>query len=112
MLFENEIIDYFRKHGIFQGEELYLDIPTALKFLTVCEENDLAIMGIECFQYNGGKIKPVLDQIADYSSAEAANWEEFRNLCNNSCKAFIYSLLTEDALVVNFTVLSQKEWWR
>ena len=110
MLSENEIIEHFRKNGIFQGGELYLATPAALKFLTNCEENDLAVIGVEGFQYHCGKVKPLLDQIADYSSAKASRWEEFRDVCNTSCKAFIFGLPQEEELVVNFTVLSQEEW--
>ena len=112
MLSENEIIAHFRQNGVFQGGELYLEIPTALKFLTRCDENDLAVIGVEGFQYRCGKVKPLLDQIADYSSAKASRWEEFRDICNQSCKDFIFGLPQEEGLVVNFIILSQEEWWK
>jgi hypothetical protein len=113
MLSETEIIDYFRKHGIFQDDgELYLRVPIALKFVEVCQENELAIIGFEGFFYDdeGRTIEPLLDQIADFSTVKATHWEEFKNLCNKYSKKLIRGLSQKEGIVVNFTVLSQAEW--
>ena len=115
MLSEDEIIDRFREHGIFQnGGELYLRVPMALKFVEVCRGNDLAIIGFEGFSYDDdeGTIEPLFDQIADFSAVKASNWEKFRNLCNKYCKDIICGLSQKEGMVVNFTVLSQAEWWK
>lgn len=113
MLSETEIIDRFREHGIFQeGDELYLRAPMALKFVEVCQENELAVIGFEGFFYDDDEetIEPLLDQIADFSTVKAAHWEEFRNLCNTYSKKLIRGLSQKEGIVVNFTVLSQAEW--
>ncbi|MBI1928512.1 hypothetical protein HYR99_30250 [Candidatus Poribacteria bacterium] len=112
MLSETEIIDRFRQHGIFQDDgELYLRVPIALKFVEVCQENELAIIGFEGFYYDDEKetIEPLFDQIADFSALKASSWEEFRNLCNKYSKELIRELSPQERIVINFTVLSQAE---
>jgi hypothetical protein len=53
MLSEDEIINQFRKHGMTRGAgSLYLKVPTAFDFLAMCQENNLAIIGVEGFIYN------------------------------------------------------------
>jgi hypothetical protein len=52
MLSENETTGRFRKCGMFRGNELYLKVPIAFDFLATCQENNLAIIGVEGFIYN------------------------------------------------------------
>jgi hypothetical protein len=113
MLSEDEIINQFRKHGMTRGAgSLYLKVPIAFDFLATCQENNLAIIGVEGFLYTEktNKIMPVMDYIADYSDVEAANWEEYRNSCNRLCKDFLGRLPSRDDFVVNFVLFSREEW--
>ena len=113
MLSEVEIINRFRKHGISQdGGELYLRVSMALKFVEVCQKNNLAIIGFEGFLYDDdeGTLEPLLDQIADFSTVQASHWEAFRNLCNKYCRNLIRGLSQKERMAINFTVLSRSEW--
>jgi len=112
MLAENEIIHRFREHGMFQGHELYLKVPIALNFLTTCQENNLAIIGVEGFLSNDeeGWIQPIMDYIEDYSDVEALNWEAYRNSCHQRARDFLCNLPSRPDLVINFVVVSQEEW--
>lgn len=111
MLSENEIINRFRKHGLFRGNELYLAVPIALDFLAACQENNFAIIGIEGFIYHEEQnaIEAKLDYIADYSDVKAPNWEAYRDLCNQLAKAFLCHLPKRPDLLVNF-VVREEEW--
>lgn len=111
MLSTAKIISRFRKHGIFRGNELYLKVPIARDFLATCQENNLAILGVEGFIYHEeiDAIESKLDYIADFSEVEAPNWEVYRNLCNQLCKDFLCHLPSRTDLVVNFSVLPE-EW--
>ena len=112
MLCEDEIINRFRKRGMFRGNELYLEVPVALDFWATCEENNLAIIGIEGFWYNAEKdsIQPIMDYIEDYSEFEASDWEAYRDRCNQLGKDFLRKLPSRADLVVNFVAVSREEW--
>ena len=113
MLSEDEITNRFRKYGMTRGGgELYLEVPMALNFLTTCQENSLAVIGIEGFIYHreNGTIEAKMDYIADYSYVKAPSWEEYRDSCNQFSKDFLGHLPSKAGLVVNCVVLSQEEW--
>jgi len=84
--------------------------PQAFDFITSCQENNLAVIGIEGFSYEGKMLKPQLDMIADYSWANARCWIEYRELCNQSAKDFLKHLRHRDRLVLSFVVLSEADW--
>ncbi len=114
MLSENEITNRFRQCGMTRGAgELYLELPIALDFLATCEENNLAVIGVEGFIYHEekGSIEAKMDYIADYSDVKTPNWEQYRNLCNHLSKDFLGHLPSKAGLVVNLVVLSEEEWW-
>lgn len=110
MLSETEIFERYRQHEIVQGGELYFSLPKAFDFLVECQENDIAVIGIEGFLCNQGMIKPQLDMIADYSSASASGWQEYREMCNQYSQDFLENLTFRNGLIVSFVVLSEKEW--
>ena len=113
MLSEKEITNSFRKHGMTRGAgELYLEVPSAFNFLTTCQENNLAVIGIEGFIYHkeNGAIEAKMDYIADYSNMKTPSWEEYRDLCNQLSEDFLCHLPSKVELVVNLVVLSQEEW--
>ena len=105
-----EIYDQHSEYGVTQGGELYLDPARALDFVTACNDNDLAIIGIEGFLYEQGTIVPQLDMIADFSSTKASNWQEYRTKCNRDAAAFLQRLTRSDNIVCSFVVVSQEEW--
>jgi hypothetical protein len=110
MLSERELIHEFKGRGIFQGGELYLDAVTALEFLDTAPKNDMTVIGIEGFHRDNGSVRPLLDQIADFSDCEAESWPEFRESCNHSSKEFISQAPKSGNLVINLTLMTKDEW--
>ena len=71
---------------------MYLAINDALEVVSACEANNLAILGLEGFEYDGKALQTSLDMILDCSmglSGPPPNWSEFRESCNQAAKSFI-----------------------
>ena len=109
MTADEEMIERFRDRGILRGKELFLTPSTALEFLEACEENDLAILGIDTFLFKEEGIQILMDWIADYSLPEWTNWEECRSECYTSGKKFLADLPKKEGIRVSIVVLSQEE---
>ncbi len=116
MLSEEEVFERYRKHSVVPrepGEEIYLALQTALEFVTTCQENDLAVLGIEGFLYSEGMIHPQLDMIADYSPELGDDlprrWKDYRDLCNDSASSFLPGREPRDDLMFSFVIVSQPE---
>ncbi|MCZ8049795.1 MAG: hypothetical protein GPI90_20905 [Microcystis aeruginosa K13-05] len=111
MLKEQQLFDLYSSYGFTQGGELYLPISHSLKFLQDCQQNELAIIGIEGFIYEEGEISPQLDLIADFSSISASDWQNYQNICNSAAKNFLLGVNIKDkSMVFNFVILSRSEW--
>lgn len=110
MLSEKQVFDQFISRGV-AGDygELYLPRASSLEFIQACEENDLAVVGIEGFRYEDGKLLPQLDLIADYSSTPDASWSSYKNACNNSARIFVEDSDSRYSLCFSFTVMSREE---
>jgi len=89
--------------------ELFLDTPTALDFVAACQEKDLAVLGLEGFILDSGKLRPQLDMVADYSSAEKSTWEMFRDYCNRSAQKFLRSISPRSGLVFSIVIKARDE---
>jgi len=110
MLSETDIWEKYSQQGIVQGGELYLSLPQAVNFVADCQLNNLAIIGIEGFLYDRGKIKPIIETIGDFSSAPTANWNSYREVCDRAANDFLHQIDRVNGLVLNFVVLSEQEW--
>ena len=110
MLSEERLFEQYHQRGIVQNGELYLRAATAFDFVAQCEENDLAIIGIEGFTVENGEIRPRLDLIGDFSLIETFDWRQYRDACIRFAKRFICGLPTWDGIVLTFVLLSQEEW--
>jgi len=58
---EKEIIEKFRNHIIFKGEETNIKSEFALIFVEECDINNLAILGIEGFKVINNVLEPHLN---------------------------------------------------
>jgi hypothetical protein len=110
VLSEKEIYAKFQEVGISRGGELYLQPRHALDFIRACQENNIAVIGIEGFIYENGQLAPQLDMIADYSSGNETSWNDYKNTRNNSSEHFTRNLLNKKGLILSFVVLSEQEW--
>jgi hypothetical protein len=110
MLSEEQVFEQFRSRGVGGShEELYLPKASSLEFIKACDRNDLAVVGLEGFKYEDGKLLPQLDLIADYSLTTAASWSSYRQRCNNSAQMFIEESDARENFCFSFTVISQQE---
>ncbi|MBC6424004.1 MAG: hypothetical protein GDA38_22785 [Hormoscilla sp. SP12CHS1] len=89
---EADIWGKYCQQGIVRGGQLYLSLPQALKFVADCQLNNLAIIGIEGFLYDRGKIKPILEAIRDFSRAPKANCDSYREICDRAANDFLHQL--------------------
>ena len=110
MLTEHDLVVCFRTRGQIQGGELYLPLAAALDFLSACQENDIAVVGIEGFTDAGGKKTPVLDCIADYSTTTADTWLDFCRLCNEASRKFLSMQASDKSMVFTLVTLTKDEW--
>jgi hypothetical protein len=110
---EAEVFDRFAADGVItEYGELYLPKSRALDLIAVCQENDLAIIGIEGFIYDAGKFVPQSDLIADYSTSRASrerDWIEYRDSCNTAAKHFVQSANSRENLYFTFVISSCEE---
>ena len=107
---EAEIFNHFAAHGIkTKYGELYLPKAKALDFITACEENGLAIIGIEGFIIVDDSILPQTDLIADYSpslSPRGTDWIDYSHRCNTAVLEFVQRANSQRNLYFTFVVMS------
>ncbi len=110
MLSEAEVFERFATVGLVRGDELYLNKENAVAFIRDCQKNELAVIGVEGFLYEDGKLFPQLDLIADYSATEAFSWESYKQTCNSDSEAFVNSIGLTDDVYLSLVVLSPEEY--
>ena len=92
-------------HGdvVSRGGEHFLDRHAALEFVAMCEQDNLAVIGIEGFRVTENGTQPDLEYIADYSSRlDAFEWPAVRCANNDDAKRFIE--LAPNILYFSFVV--------
>jgi hypothetical protein len=111
MLTEHELLSiYLGRAAHVVGSEMYFAPDVALEFLAACEENNLALIGIEAFVFQDPELMPQLDLIAGRSRPSAKTWRTFRDGCNQSARAFLEQLPARENLVLSLTVLARNKW--
>ena len=110
MLSEHDLLTRFRNCGQIHGGELYLASAAACDFVAACQENDIAVLGIEGFKVSGGKKSPLLDCIADYSATSADTWQDFCQLCNEYSHKFLAAQPLDQNIVFNLVTMAEDEW--
>jgi hypothetical protein len=105
-------ISEIRHRGRSRGGEIYLTPEAAIDCVRVCEENDVAVVGVEGFILDEASTAPLLDEIADFSELAAVEWASFRQEVNREAVEFIKELPKRVGLNVTLTLLSSEEWRR
>jgi hypothetical protein len=110
VLSEHELLARFHDYGQIHGGELYLASTAAHDFVAACQENEIAVVGIEGFKVSGDKRLPLLDCIADYSATSADTWQDFCRLCNKYSHEFLAAQPLDQHIVFNLVTMSKDEW--
>ena len=107
---ENQLRQAFVGVGTERGGEFYLPAQAAGRFVDACVHESLAIVGVEGFRIESGKFRPLLDQIADFSSllTDRKGWAETVQAAAAEAHRFLAQLPTEPELRLNFTLLSEE----
>ena len=106
------IVEKFKLSGFFRGNELYVKIPFAAKFIEESDKEQLAIIGIEGFRLNESRLEPQLDMIADFSGYIKGNYRLCIQLCNQAARGFLDSYLSNKQYmdtVFNFFLINKDE---
>ena len=111
MLSAQDLLTRFRDRGQIHGGELYLSSTAAHDFVAACQENEIAVVGIEGFRVSGGKRIPLLDCIADYSATSAHTWQDFCRLCHEYSHKFLSAQPLDQNMVFNLVTMSKDEWY-
>lgn len=109
-LTESEVYSLFADRMVVRGAEHYLQPSDAVELVDVCDENDLAVVGIEAFYVEEGGIAPISGLIADFSRGDARHWVEYRQACNAESSGFLRRIPAKVNLRVAVTVLSEQDW--
>lgn len=100
-----DILNRYIEAGYVQASELYVDRETAVKLIRDATDQRVVVVGIEAFVREPKGLRPLLDQIADYSSAieNGCDYECLRS-CNQSALEFVNQLPDEPGLVMAFVL--------
>jgi hypothetical protein len=105
-------MERYRGKSVQVSNEIYLRMLDALAVIDDADKEDFAILGIECFDLQGDKVRPRLDRIADLSPrAGHAEWRSYQRWANSAARRF-FTQFGEPGLVVNLAVLTLAEWER
>ena len=81
------------RKAIRRSRSLYFRLDDAKQLVKECEENDLAVIGIEGLTLDEKGITPHLDLIADHTALAVDwggySWDRFRSKCNASALNFL-----------------------
>ena len=109
---EDAVLEQFREHAIDRGSaEEYFPASLGPAIVSACEQNDLAVIGIEGFLFEDGFTCPQMELIRDFGMmAPISSWEEHRRTCNHLARAFVRALDWWCGLFLNFVFTSRDEW--
>ncbi len=100
------------RRGMTRGGEVYLTPEAAAACVRICEDDDVAVIGLEGYLIDEASTVPLLDQIADFSGLRAVDWLTFRTEVNREALEFIEDLPRRVGLLIALTLLSREEWER
>ena len=115
MLSEEEVLEQFRGKARLADGDIYLAQDDVSALVNVCQENDLAVLGLEGGTHDGKNFLPNLDMILDCSlDGPLTTWEEKRDICNRSALDFLESLARPEDLLLIPVLMSREQWdeWR
>ncbi|MEM7391548.1 MAG: hypothetical protein AAF492_04300 [Verrucomicrobiota bacterium] len=106
---ETELIERYSIFGKCDGGEFFLMRGKALEFTLDCVSNGLAVLGLECFRFQGGEVQSDTGLIADFSSLVSLEWEEMLEQSREHAERFLGELSDPDLFIV-FTLFNEEEW--
>ncbi|MCL2779809.1 MAG: hypothetical protein FWD73_17600 [Polyangiaceae bacterium] len=107
---EKRIQEAFASVGLEYGGEFFILASTADRYIDACVQESLAIGGIEAFWLQGKKLKPNLNQIADFSSIfTGKDWNSIVRETAAEAHRFVRQIPVEADVRLNFTLLSERE---
>ncbi len=104
------VFKQFRQQGFESAGNLYLPPSVALTLVDAADRADLAVLGLEGFVLESGGLRPRLDLIADYSSAEGSTWADYRRACNSSARTFLRALPDTQGILIAVVLQPSDEW--
>lgn len=107
---ERRVQQAFAKVGTIRGGELYVPWSVADRYIDACVQESLAILGVDVFrQEHGGKLRPDLNQIADFSAlfTRAAAWEVVVHATASEARRFVEQLSADEAVLLSVTLRSE-----
>ena len=107
-----EVTSEYSSRGLMLGGELYLRLGDALNFIKECEDNNLAVIGLEGVVVERNDLIPQIDKIYDASSPYSNNWDEYRVNVNNGAIKLLENLSATENLYFTFVVVSELEYIR
>ena len=107
----SELQREFAEVGTERAGEFYVPTPVASRFIDACVLHCLAIAGIEVFRVEGEKLRPDLNQIADFSSmfSDEKLWDSVVRETAAEARRFIAQVALEVDVRMSFTLLSKDE---
>ena len=90
--------------------EAYLTPEDAVDCVRLCEEHNVAVIGVEGFTVDEGSTVPLSTEIADLAVREDPDWSTYRGGANRDAEAFIRQLPRLVGIRVCLTLLSESEW--
>ena len=103
------ILENFKHRGHESGGELYLGVSEAREFLRALRDARIAVLGVEAVRCENKKIRPLIDQIADFSSLSTEDWNSRVEASSRAAARFLDQLPEDSAIMVTFTVTSGSE---
>lgn len=109
---EERIRQAFADVGTKRGGGFYVQVSAASRYIDACVRESLAIAGVEVFRLEGVKLRPDLDQIADFSLmfSEKKDWELLVRATAAEAYLFVGQIALETWGRLDFTLVSEEEY--
>jgi hypothetical protein len=109
---EERLQQAFADVGTERGGDFYVPAAAASRYIDACVRESLAIAGVEVFRLEEGKLKPNLNQIADFSSifSDKEAWEILVRATVAEAHRFLAQVPLEADARLSFTLVSEEEY--
>ncbi len=87
--------------------EVYLSCDEAVECIERCQQEMIAVIGIEVFHKKGGKLIPDPDGICDWGGPKDEEWEGFCADCNELSLRFLCALPRSIDTLVTLVALTR-----
>jgi len=86
---EAKLLKLFESKGVFFGNELIVFKEFCRDFIYASKVSGFAVIGIEGFQlFEDGSIKPILNEISDFSDIVHGNVDDYMEACSRAANDF------------------------